>query len=234
MIYHAKQLYGKKLGATDGDIGHVKDLYFDDVHWGVRYVVADTGSWLSGRQVLLSPRAFGTLEQDDAALVINLTRKQIENSPSIETHRPVSRQYEAEYYHYYGWPVYWVGDGFGGMGGFSGTIPVPAPDADRHHGHNQRDDVHLRSTRAVAGYHIQTASGLVGRVHDFAIDDQTWLISEVIVETGHWFAGREILISPQSISRISYEQSTVLVNLTREDIQRTAEDSVAKAGMESR
>jgi uncharacterized protein YrrD len=234
MIHNSKQLYGKKLGATDGDIGHVKDIYFDDAHWVVRYVVADTGSWLSGRQVLLSPRAFGKLAEDDDALVIDLTRKQIENSPSIEMHRPVSRQYEAEYYHYYGWPVYWVGDGFGGLGGFSGAVPVPAADGNRHHGHNQRDDVHLRSTHAVTGYHIQTAGGLVGRVHDFAIDDQTWLISEVIVETGHWYAGKEILISPRSIDRISYEQSTVFVNLTKEDIQRTAEDTLAKAAIERR
>lgn len=234
MIHTAKQLYGKKLGARDGDLGHVKDIYFDDLHWGVRYVVADTGSWLSGRQVLLSPRAFGQLEEDGKALLINLTREQIENSPSIETHRPVSRQYEAEYYHYYGWPVYWVGDGFGGLGGFSGAIPVPAKDGDRHHGHNQRDDVHLRSTRAVTGYHIQTAGGLVGRVQDFAIDDQTWSISDVIVETGHWFAGREIFISPESVERISYEQSTVFVNLAKEDIQRTAEDARAKPTVDGR
>ena len=234
MIQNATHLYGKKLGARDGDVGRVKDIYFDDIHWAVRYLVADTGSWLSGRRVLLSPRSFGMLDEDEGALAINLTRKQIEDSPSIETHRPVSRQYEAEYYHYYGWPVYWVGDGFGGLGGFSGAIPIQASDADRHHGHNQRDDVHLRSTRTITGYHIQTAGGSVGRVHDFAIDDQTWSISEIIVETGHWFAGREILISPQSIARISYEQSTVSVNLTKEDIQRTAEDTLAKANAESR
>lgn len=229
MIHKAKQLYGKKLGARDGDIGRVKDIYFDDLHWAIRYVVADTGSWLSGRQVLLSPRAFERLEEDEGALLINLTRKQIEDSPSIEAHRPVSRQYEAEYYHYYGWPVYWIGDGFGGLGGFSGAIPVPAKDGERHHGHNQRDDAHLRSTRAVTGYHIQTAGGLVGRVHDFAIDDQTWSISEIVAETGHWFAGRNVLIAPRSISRISYEQSTVFVNLTKEDIQGTADDALAKA-----
>ena len=234
MIHNLKHLYGKKLGAIDGDIGHVKDIYFDDAHWVVRYVVADTGSWLSGRQVLLSPWAFGKLQEDDDVLLINLTRKQIENSPSIETHRPVSRQYEAEYYHYYGWPVYWIGDGFGGLGGFSGAIPVRTADGNRHHGHNQRDDVHLRSTRAVTGYHIQTAGGLVGRVHDFAIDDQTWLISEVIVEAGHWLNSRKILISPPSIGRISYEQSTVFVNLTKEDIQRTAEGTLAKTSAERR
>jgi hypothetical protein len=74
-------LYGNRLGAKDGDIGHVKDIYFDDRHWHVRYVVADTGSWLSRRQVLLSPHAFGPLERQEKLLLINLTRKQIEDSP---------------------------------------------------------------------------------------------------------------------------------------------------------
>jgi hypothetical protein len=61
MLQSIKQLYGNKLGASDGDIGHVKDFYFDDQNWAVRYVVADTGSWLPGRQVLISPHAFGSL-----------------------------------------------------------------------------------------------------------------------------------------------------------------------------
>jgi hypothetical protein len=108
MLQSIKHLYRETLRASDGDIGHVKDFYFDDTNWAVRYVVADTGSWLSGRQVLLAPHAFGPLYQDGKILLVNLNRKQIENSPSIALHKPVSRQYEGEYYQYYGWPT--VGD----------------------------------------------------------------------------------------------------------------------------
>lgn len=104
MLQSIKQLSGKKLGASDGDIGHVKDFYFDDQTWAVRYVIADTGNWLPGRQVLISPYAFGGLHQAEKVLRVNLTRKQIENSPAIESHKPVSRQYEEEYHRYYGWP----------------------------------------------------------------------------------------------------------------------------------
>ena len=53
------QLYRKKLRESDGDIGHVKDFYFNDQQWVIRYVIADTGSWLPGRLVLISPYAFG-------------------------------------------------------------------------------------------------------------------------------------------------------------------------------
>src|ERR1039457_4829088 len=119
MLRSIKQLCGNKLAASDGEIGHVKDFYFDDQNWVVRYLVVDTGSWLSGRKVLISPHAFGNLDQAGESLLVNLTRKQIEDSPSIESHKPVSRQYEEDYYRYYGWPYYWEGAGlWGGMRGF--------------------------------------------------------------------------------------------------------------------
>jgi len=95
MLLSLRQLYGKKLGASDGDIGHARDFYFNDQQWAIRYVVADTGSWLSGRLVLIPPRAFGNLHQDGDCLLVNLTRQQIENSPAIESHKPVSVQYQA-------------------------------------------------------------------------------------------------------------------------------------------
>src|ERR1039457_519476 len=118
MLQSIKQLYGNKLGASDGDIGHVKDVYFYDLTWAVRYVVADTGNWLPGREVLLSPHAFGSIYPAGKAMLVNLTRKQIEDSPSIESHKPVSRQYEEEYHRYYGWPYYWQGERLWGLSGF--------------------------------------------------------------------------------------------------------------------
>jgi len=104
MLQSVTRLFEARLGASDGEIGRVNDLYFDDQNWAVRYLVADTGSWMPGRLVLISPRAFGNLHQGGKVLLVNLTRQQIENSPSIESHKPVSRQYEEEYHRYYGWP----------------------------------------------------------------------------------------------------------------------------------
>src|SRR5208283_1850809 len=161
MLQSIKHLYGNKLGASDGDIGHVKDFYFDDQNWVIRYLVADTGTWLPGRRVLLAPHAFGSLHQDGKVLCANLTRKQIEDGPSIEAHKPVSRQYEEEYYRYYGWPYYWQGDGLWGLSGFpilelpAKTLPdEPATASGRL---PDRADAHLRSTQAVGGYHLQAS-----------------------------------------------------------------------------
>ena len=119
MLRSIRQLYGKTLRTSDADIGHVKDFYFNDQQWVVRYVIADTGTWLLGRLVLISPHAFGNFHQDGDRLLVNLTRQQIENSPAMESHKPVSRQYEEEYNRYYGWPSYWDGAGIVGREWFS-------------------------------------------------------------------------------------------------------------------
>jgi uncharacterized protein YrrD len=131
MLRSIKQLYGDKLGASDGEIGHVKDFYFDDQDWVIRYLVADTGTWLPGRKVLISPHSLGRLEQIQKVLRVKLTRKQIEDSPAIETHKPVSRQYEEDYYKHYGWPYYWQGDGLWGMSGFPILKLPPKPSPGR-------------------------------------------------------------------------------------------------------
>jgi uncharacterized protein YrrD len=226
MLLSIKQLGEKKLGASDGEIGRVKDFYFDDEQWAVRYVVADTGTWLPGRLVLISPRAFGTIYQDGDSLLVNLSRKQIENSPAIDSHKPVSRQFEEEYYRYYGWPSYWDEGGMWAMSGLPAAPPPNFMPIEREEPGKRGlngDDPHLRSTQALRGYHIQASDGEIGHVADFIIDDDSWIIRQLVVETGHWFAGKEIAISSQHVSRISYEESKVFVNVTKETILKTPE-----------
>jgi len=230
MLQNINDLYGHKLAASDGEIGQVRDFYFDDHSWVVRYLVAETGTWLSGRQVLISPHAFGPLDPERKVLSVKLTRKQIEDSPSIDTHRPVSRQFEVDYYNYYGWPTYWDGGNLWGTGNYPVIVPPPLESKRQHQGHKRRDDVHLRSTVSVRGYEIQASDGPIGTTVGFQVDDQTWAIADMIVKTGHWFAGKEIMISPNRIERISYENSKVHVYLTKADIEQTAAHEVVKSG----
>jgi len=102
MLNKVKTLKGYKLKCIDGEIGKVKEFYFDDHHWTIRYLVADTGNWLVGRQVLISPYALDGVNNEDQYIIINLTKNQIENSPSLDSDKPISRQYEKNYYTYYG------------------------------------------------------------------------------------------------------------------------------------
>ena len=234
MLRSIKQLYGDKLGASYGDIGQVKDFYFDDQNWVVRYLVADTGSWLSGRKVLISPHAFGSLHQAGKLLLVNLTRKQIEDSPSMESHKPVSRQYEEEYYRYFGWPYYWQGDGLWGMSGFPilelPAKPPPCETAIANGPQPERADAHLRSTQAVDGYHLQASDGTIGHVCDFMMDAQTWAIRELVIKTGHRLSGQEVQIPTSEVDRISYEDSTVFVHLTSKAVEQSPVRHLAPVG----
>ena len=224
MLRSTKQLYGDKLAASDGDLGTVKDFYFDDQNWAVRYLVAETGNWLTSRQVLISPRAMGNTYPSGKILPVNLTRKQIEDSPALDWHKPVSRQFEEDYHRHYGWPSYWQGDVLWGTNGF----PILEPPAKPRPGESLPEtdplhpaDPHLRSMQAVRGYHLRASDGIIGHVTDFMMDDQTWTVRQLVVKTGHRLSGRDVLIPTGKVERISYIDSTVFVNMLGEAVEQS-------------
>ncbi len=223
MEFSIRQFYEGRLFALDGRIGHVKDFYFDDRKWVVRYVVADTGPWLRGRQVLISPRALGELDAEKNALSVNLNRSEIEKCPLADTHKPLSRRYEEEYHQYYGWPYYWDGNALWGMSGFpvlsQQTRPFLGDQIQPVKG-NQGVDAHLRSAQTVMGYGIQTNGETVGHVADFFVDGQTWKILHLIVAGGRWFSGNQFLISPEQVKRISWDDSLIILDLSKGEIHK--------------
>ena len=220
MLSIAKTLKSYKLHGLDGEIGRVKEFYFDDRHWTIRYLVADTGNWLSDRQVLISPYALGAVNKEEQRIAIDLTKKQIEDSPSLSSDKPVSRQFEEGYVEYYGWPVYWSGPYAWGPSPYM----VRDPKKRREPTHGEKAwDPHLRSTHDVGGHHIQAADGEIGHVEDFMIDDETWAIRYLIVDTRNWWPGKKVLVSPQWIERVSWSESKVFVNLSRETIKQSPE-----------
>jgi hypothetical protein len=222
IIQDLKGIYGKKLAALDGHIGHVMDFYFDDEAWAIRYVVVDTGFWLTGRLVLLSPRAFEKLDQSEETLQVKLRKQQIEDSPSIATHETVSQQFEEQYYRSYGWPVYWQGGQMWGMSGDPLVLTPQPQDIAVRRALEPRSDRHLQSTKKMDGYHVQAVDGDVGHITGIHVNVRSWAIHEFVVETGHWYSGRKILIAPSKIARISHLEKKVFVELTKEDIQRPA------------
>ena len=222
MLNKARTLKGYKLNSFDGEIGTVKEFYFDDHHWTIRYLVADTGNWLLGRLVLISPYALVTVNKEERYITIDLTKKQIEESPSLESDKPVSQQFENAYYGYYEWTIYWGGSYMWG------AYPYIVHDRDKWKDHTQGEKAcnpHLLSTHAVSGYHIQAMDGEIGHVEDFIVDDETWAIRYLVIDTHNWLAGKKILVSPQWIERVSWHESKVFVNLIRETIKQSPEYS---------
>jgi hypothetical protein len=216
----AKTLKGYKLDSLDGEIGKVEEFYFDDHHWVIRYLVADTGTWLPGRQVLLSPYALGAVKSKEKLITVDLTKNEIEKSPSLNSDKPVSQQFETDYYGYYGWPIYW------GAPYMWGCYPYIQRDGEKLENLSAVEnawDPHLRSTQQVTNYYIQAIDGEIGHVEDFIIDDETWAIRYLIIDTRNWWPGKKVLLSPQWIERVSWAESKVFVNLHCETIKKSPE-----------
>jgi len=220
MLSKVKTLKGYKLDSIDGEIGKVKDFYFDDRFWTIRYLVADSGDWLSGRQVLISPYALRAVNKEERNIAIDLTKKQIADSPSWESDKPVSRQFEENYYGYYGWPLYWSG---GFMWGYYPYITRERENRKPPSRDDKGWDSNLRSVNAVSGSHVQASDGEIGHVEDFIIDDERWAIRYLIVNAQNWWPGKKVLVSPKWIERVTWNDSKVLVNLTREAIKQSPE-----------
>jgi uncharacterized protein YrrD len=226
MLRNVKDLRGFALLATDGVIGKVDDLYFDDEDWGVRYLVVNTGSWLSNRKVLISPIAVGHAGWMAKRLPVALTRAQIEGSPDIDTRKPVSRQHEAEYFRYYGYPYYWGGAGLWGMGAYPGSLTTEGRVEEELKAHgtgptSTPNDCHLRSSNAVIGHHIGATDGEIGHLEDLLIDDHTWAIRYLIVNTSNWWSGHRVLVSPDCIRDVSWSEAKVSVGLTRQAVSES-------------
>jgi hypothetical protein len=235
MLRSLQTLQNYTMGASDGDIGHVTDLYFDDQAWVVRYLVVQTGPWLTDRKVLISPFSVGVPDAAHERLPVRISREQVKNSPDIDTEQPVSRQHETQYSDYYGYPYYWGGDGMWGDGLYYPAMMVPrlagSPKAQaveaevaavyaRAEAERLQDaDPHLRSCTAVVGYHLQASDGDLGHVQGMLVDEETWAIRYLVVDTSNWWVGHQVLIAPQWITEINWAESKVHVNLTQQAIK---------------
>jgi len=226
MLWTASAIKGYAIAANDGHLGTVNDFLFDDASWLVRWLVVDTGNWLSGRKVLLPPSVLEHLDPKGQQFSVKLTMQQVKDSPDIDTERPVSRQMETNIHNYYGWSPYW-GTGFY-MGGY-GYMPY-AGAASPYLGPTQRDediaaaprggdDPHLRSIEAVTGYHIHASDGEIGHVEDFLVEDADWSIHYLVVDTKNWWPGKKVLIPPRLAREIDWTDELVNLDVDRQRVK---------------
>jgi sporulation protein YlmC with PRC-barrel domain len=217
MQRNIKSLIGYGMEATDGDIGKVEDFYFEDTTWVIRYLILKTGNWFLYREVLISPKAIVKKYKAPGLFAVNLSKEQIRTSPDIDTDKPVSRQQDMQLYGHYAW------QGYGGSGFYAGgsanmdedpiideKIMTEADTNDKR----SNDDLHLRSTKAIIGYHIHASGGDFGHVSDFILDDDNWQIKYLVVDSHDWFGGKQFLIETGMIKEIQWENSKVILNIS--------------------
>jgi len=227
MLRSMKELRGYNMLASDGEIGKAHEFYFDDQFWLIRYLVVDTGKWLPGRLVLISPYSLGRPDWSEKVFPVNLTKEQVEKSPEIDIARPVSRQHEIALAKYYNWPRYWTGARAMASGAF--IVPPKKEDDQKAKESTEQDegDPHLRSSREVIGYSIEASDGEIGHVEDFIIEDESWIIRYMIIDTRKWLhwlpGGKKVLVAPTWIHRVDWSESKVYVDLTRDQVKNSPE-----------
>jgi|GEM_PF-577357 len=231
MLKSLSHIVGAAVTATDGEIGRVKSALFDEQSWAIRFLVVQTGTWLSGREVLISPYAVRQpIAVDSHNIDVSMTCAQVRGSPDIDTQQPVSRQYERDYLAYYGFPEYWSGGGMWGTGDYplnlqpSGAPEEIAADKVMRQRELRMADVHLRSSAEVTSYDVQATDEMMGHVRDFIFDEASWAIRCLVVYTRNWWPGsKKVLLATHWIDDISWATSTVHVRLTRAQVKSSPE-----------
>jgi uncharacterized protein YrrD len=245
VLRSARDVKHYRIYASDDEVGKMSDLYFDDQRWTIRYLVVDTGGWLSGRTVLISPHAVTEIDDDALRINLSLTQQQVQKAPGVETALPVTREYEIEYNRYYGWPDYWAGGGLWGVGVFpAGYMPVTGPvtgtpDANtsaaapsgRPVEPTQATSIestnHLRSVNEVTGYTILAKDGKLGRVEDFLFEHGDWSIQDLVVDTSFWLGG-EVLLALNVVEGVDWTKRHVTVNVDRDYVRNSPPVDMAR------
>jgi sporulation protein YlmC with PRC-barrel domain len=200
MVKSLRELHGTPIEATDGNIGSLQDVYFDDRTGHIRYFVVDTAKWLPGRRVVIAPQVIRHPWHDGTGLPVDLTREQVKSSPAIDSAGPVSRETELLIFSHYGWVPYWVD-----------ASPPLEPDS------------HVQSCRDMLGYEIRGTDGKAGTLDDVLIDPEHGTVRFVVVKTGEWLSHKQVLLSPAAIGGVNWADAKIETTLSRHAVESCPE-----------
>jgi len=228
MLLVISALKGFTIEALDGPLGTAEDFLFDDAAWRVRWLVVGTGGWLSHRQVLVHPSAIGVADIDRSQLPVNLTKKQVEESPEVLQGEVLTQATEDRLFRYYGWDsAGWYAEPYepplGAMAtpfssppylGFNALIGSDIIISD-----GDVADPTKRSVDDVTGFHVHASDGPIGHVENFIVDSDTWRIQYLIVATRNWWPGQHVLIAPEAVVAIKSLDRVVEIDVTRKQVK---------------
>ena len=200
MFIVAKHIYGTALEGSDGRVGTLYDLLFDDQSWKLRHLVVSTGRWFRGLQVLVDPEVIERTDWPERHLQVRLTREQARQSPNADADLPVARRQILEAVtQALVSEAYWA------------KIPDLSSEFE--------GDPHLHSTKMLTGLHIHCTDGQLGHVEDFVIDDETWRVADLVVDTRNWWPGKRVLVEPTLVKSIDWDDRGIRLTRSREQIE---------------
>jgi len=270
MLRKAHSLIGTKIHATDGEMGHIEDFYFDDAKWMIRYMIVRTGSWFSGKHVMLAPSTIGDVVWEKHSVNVNLSKEQITKSPDLNMEMPVTREQEIDLVRELNYPTYWSGTpgpisdsistmGLAATGGpgmavgpYTGPSGLPnevasdiystdisnpsalgADPANTAETEIRADvtraaqagavSVQLHEVKRLTGFQVVGSDDAVGKVSDFMIDDESWQVASLLLDTTAWWPGGEVLVATGLITGINPSHSQIRIKSTRDEIKSSPE-----------
>lgn len=228
MIRGLKDFRGYPVRGIDGEIGSVRDFYFDDYNWTVRYFVIKTGKWLEHERILVATVSLAKTELEANSLPVDLTREKVRNSPRVIIDRPLTRAERIELHSYYEWPMDWIEGEIPGTGpGLTGYPLVELADeikenqAENEQSSSEGQHRHLHSFRDVPGFRLLARDGEIGHLEDFIVDTSSWNILYIVVDTGSWLPGKKVLVSPSWVEEILWDEERLQIDLNRDTIQNS-------------
>jgi hypothetical protein len=221
MLIDAGQLMGYAIHAEDGELGRCKDFLFDDRDWTVRYVVAETGKWLTGRKVLLPPGKIETPDFSDRRLPVALSKEQIKGSPPLHEHEPLSRQYEIMWFDYYGISEYWLEEDKIGM--TENPTALLVAEQESATASKKKEETHIFSVAELTGATIVASDGDIGHLADFLVDLKAWKVRYAIVDTRNWLPGKQVCVSITCVEWVDPSKMRVEIGLSKEKIRNSPE-----------
>lgn len=221
MFINFKQLTSSHINAIDGELGKVKDVYFDDRHWTIRFLVVDVHPWLAlSQKVMLSPIALLNFNVKDAEVKVSMSKEMIENCPKVEDYATVSREFEKKYFDYFGYGYYWTGPSMWGDYTYPSALfnrellPHSAIQETEMDKINQ-----LRSAYEIQNYDVEEIDGSKGRVQDCIWNTHDWSLKYLVIDARNWLPdGKKVLISPRQIESMNWENKVVKCRLSIEQI----------------
>lgn len=233
MLHLAHKVAGATVKGIDGEIGTLDDFYFEEDRWTVRYLLVDTGKWVSGKRVLISPMSVPD-GWGREGVRLSLTKDQVWNSPEIKED-DLSLDSEAQVLTYYGYPDYWgaasVWGNFDSPTALIARAPAVKPPAPSRNGIDP-EARHLRSIRKSTGYHLHARDGEIGHVDDFLIGQESWRIRYLLVDTSNWIGGRSVIVSPEKVDGIDKDKGLLYVGADRKAIKEAPELESIQSALE--
>ncbi|QRR00830.1 PRC-barrel domain-containing protein [Dyadobacter sandarakinus] len=196
-----KSLTHYGLGAIDGEIGKICDVYVDGATWHICYWIVDTGTLLDQRKVMIAAHSVLGIECRNKTFETSLSRNQIKDSPVIDTNKAESNQQEIISDHFRN---YWF-------------LPIKHGVLLDKEANRGISNINLRSLEVLLSCKIYGTDSYLGRVIDYILDTKYWKIDYLIIEIGGLFRSQKVLIPIKLINTINWTVLVININMAKKE-----------------